>query len=402
MHLSKTAAFSLQASIVVSFLAGSSAPSPLYALYQAAWGFTPITVTIVFGIYALAVLAALLVFGGLSDYVGRRPVLFTAAVLQAVAMVVFATASDVSALVLARIIQGISTGAAVGALGAGLLDIDRAKGTIANAVGPMSGTAIGGIVSGLLVQFLPAPLHLVYLVFFVIFIVQALGVVFMTESVTLKPGAFASLWPQFHLPPAVRAPMMLAIPTLLAVWALAGFYGSLGPTLVRQLAGSGSILLGGLALFVLAGSGALALLYLHAREARAMMQLGIVALVAGVALTLYSIAGLSLTGFLVGTAIAGVGFGAGFQGSIRSVVPLALSHERAGVLSVLYVAAYLAMGLPAVLGGILVVHGGGLFTTAREYGVAVIVLAMVALAGTLTRRETVPAVRHVLPQAPCK
>ena len=133
-HRSKTLAFTFLASITASFLAGSAAPTPLYAVYQATWGFSPITITIVFGIYALAVLGALLVLGGLSDFVGRRPVLFIAALLQAVAMLIFATAASVSALILARIVQGISAGAAVGAAGAGMLDISRQKGTLANSV----------------------------------------------------------------------------------------------------------------------------------------------------------------------------------------------------------------------------------------------------------------------------
>ena len=85
-QLSRRAAFYLLASIILFFLAGSSAPTPLYAVYQAAWGFSPITITVVFGIYALAVLAALLVVGSLSDYVGRRPVLIAATLVQAVTM----------------------------------------------------------------------------------------------------------------------------------------------------------------------------------------------------------------------------------------------------------------------------------------------------------------------------
>src|SRR6476659_2874229 len=89
--LSAAASFALLASIMVSFLAGSAAPTPLYAVYQAAWHFSPITITVVFGIYAVAVLAALLVVGSLSDYVGRRPVLIVATVTQAVAMAIFAT-----------------------------------------------------------------------------------------------------------------------------------------------------------------------------------------------------------------------------------------------------------------------------------------------------------------------
>src|ERR1700754_1516258 len=64
-----------------------SAPTPLYAIYQGEWGFSPITTTIVFGIYAIAVLSSLLVFGKLSDHVGRRPVLLTALVVQVGAMV---------------------------------------------------------------------------------------------------------------------------------------------------------------------------------------------------------------------------------------------------------------------------------------------------------------------------
>lgn len=90
--------------------------------------------------------------------------------------------------------------------------------------------------------------------------------------------------------------------------------------------------------------------------------------------------------FFVGAMIAGGGFGAGFQGAIRSVLPLAPANERAGVLSILYVIAYLSMGVPAVLAGLRAVHGGGILTTAREYGIAVMALAAIALVSQLARR----------------
>ena len=61
-----------------------------------------------------------------------------------------------------------------------------------------------------------------------------------------------------------------------------------------------------------------------------------------------------MAGFFAGTAIAGVGFGGGFQGGIRLVVPLAGERERAGVLSLLYIVSYLGLGVPAVVGGVLV------------------------------------------------
>jgi MFS family permease len=134
------AAFALQVSVVVFFLAASAAPTPLYALYQTRWGFSPITTTIVFGVYAVAVLAALLTVGSLSDHIGRRPVLLAALAGQAAAMVVFATAAGVPELMAARVIQGLATGAAAGAVGAGLLDLHRTRGTLANAVEPITGT----------------------------------------------------------------------------------------------------------------------------------------------------------------------------------------------------------------------------------------------------------------------
>jgi MFS family permease len=135
-------ALALLASIIVSFLAASSAPTPLYATYQAEWGFSPITTTVVFGVYAMAVLASLLVVGRISDHLGRRPVLLAALVVQAAAMLVFAGAGSVTALLAARVIQGLSTGAAMGAVGAAMLDIDRSRGTVANSVAPGVGTAL--------------------------------------------------------------------------------------------------------------------------------------------------------------------------------------------------------------------------------------------------------------------
>ena len=386
MSLSKNAAFYLQGSIIVSFLAGSSAPTPLYAVYQAAWGFSPITITVVFGVYAVAVLGALLVLGSVSDYIGRRPVLFVAALMQAATMPLFATAHGVEALLAARVLQGLATGAAVAAVGAGMLDIDRSRGAIANAVGPMLGSATGGIVSGLFVQYLPAPTELVYLVLAVIFVLQALGVLAMPETATRRAGALASLRPSFALPPAVRRPILLAVPALVGTWALVGFYGALGPTLLRRLTGSGSLALSGLALFALAGSGAITVFSTRSRSPHTLMQLGTAALIAGVALTLLAVSQASLGGFFVGTAVSGAGFGGAFQGAVRSVLPVAAAHERAGVLSVLYVIAYLAMGLPAVLGGVGVVYGGGVVATTSEYGAGVIVLAALALLGSVLPR----------------
>ncbi|WP_438302500.1 MFS transporter [Streptomyces sp. HUAS TT11] len=397
------ASVGLLASILVSLLAASSAPTPLYAVYQRHWGFSPITVTIVFGVYAVAVLVSLLAFGKISDHVGRRPVLLTALLGQALAMVAFITADGVNALMAARVIQGLSTGAAVGALGAAMLDIDPRRGGFLNSFAPAVGTATGALVSGLIVQYLPAPTHLVYFLLLGVFVLQALAVLALRETVSRKPGAVASLAPEIKLPTAARASVAIAAPVLFAVWALTGLYAALGPAISRTLEHSDSVVWGGLPLFVLAGFAGLAILVLRRTATHVVMLIGILTLVAGVTISLVSIGSgsggaPSVAGFFLGAAVSGFGFGSGFQGGIRMVIPQVAPHERAGVLSLLYVVCYLGLGVPAVIGGILVVHGGGLVQTAREYGAAVVVLALVALTGLVLsgrRAERIAVVRFV-------
>jgi predicted MFS family arabinose efflux permease len=387
-HLSRNAAFYLLASITVSFLAASSAPTPLYALYQAHWGFSPITGTCIFAVYALAVLLALLFAGRLSDHLGRRPVLIAATAVQAATMVLFATAGGVGDLVLARIIQGLATGAAVGAVGAGMIDLNKERGTLANAVGPTLGTATGSLLAGLLVQYLPAPTHLIYVVFGVIFVAQGIGVALMADTIAPAPGALRSLKPQLHLPAATRGPMWMALPVLVATWALGGFYASLGPMLVRDMLGVGSGFLGGLALFTLAACGGVAVLVLRHHEPRAMMIFGASMLAVGAGVAVGSLPHHAIAVFFAGTALAGIGFGAGFQGAVRSTVPFAAPHERAGVLSIIFIVSYLSMGLPAIAAGALVARHGNIIGTAEQFGAVVMALALTAVLAAGLRRVT--------------
>jgi hypothetical protein len=387
-YLSKGAAFYLLASITISFLAGSVAPTPLYALYQAQWGFSPITVTIIFGIYAISVLTALLFVGRLSDHLGRRPVLIAAIAAQAATMVIFATASGVGDLVLARIIQGLATGAALGAVGAGMIDLNKERGATANAVAPTFGTATGGMLSGYLVQYLPAPTHLVYAVLCVIFVLQGIGVALMEDTIAPAPGALASLKPQLNLPVAARGPLLLGLPVLVASWALAGFYSSLGPMLIRGILGAGSALLGGLALFVLAASAGLTVLVLQHREPRAMMTFGASLLAAGVGVSVWSLPHHSVAVFFAGTSIAGAGFGTGFHGAVRSIVAFAAPHERAGVLSIVFIVSYLSLGVPAIAAGALVARHGNILGIGEEFGIAIVMLALAAVLASGLRLAT--------------
>jgi MFS family permease len=405
-RLSGRPAVFVLASLIVALLASSAAPTPLYAIYQAKWHFTPITTTVVFGVYAMAVLISLLTVGKLSDHVGRRPVLLTAIAVHVGSLVIFATATGVPALLTARVVQGLSTGAALGAIGAAMLDMDRELGTFANAVAPGMGSASGAILSALAIRFLPAPTHLIYLALIGVLVLQAFAIAAVRETVSRAPGALASLRPEITLPRALRAPVLTAVPVLFAVWALAGLYGALGPALVHALTGSGEVVLGALSLTVLAGSAVIAIIALRRAAARTVMLVGIWALIAGVGVTVLAVSVGSVALFFAGSVIAGVGFGSGFQGGIRLVVPLAAAHERAGLISLLYVVSYLGLGVPAVLAGFGVVHGGGLIDTARYYGAAVIALAVLALFGLLktgpgraAEPAAAPAPGHIIDKA---
>jgi predicted MFS family arabinose efflux permease len=384
-QLSGRPAVFVLASVIVALLASSAAPTPLYAIYQSRWHFTPITTTVVFGVYAVAVLAALLTLGRLSDHVGRRPVLLTALAVHAGSLMIFATATGVPALLSARVVQGLSTGAALGAIGAAMLDMDRELGTFANAVAPGMGSASGAILSALAIRFLPDPTHLIYLALIGVLALQATAIAAMRETVSRAPGALASLRPEITLPRALRAPVLTAAPVLFAVWALAGLYGALGPALVHAITGSGDVVLGSLSLFVLAASAVVATIVLRRAAARMVMMFGIVALITGVAVTVMGVSLGSAAVFFAGSVISGVGFGSGFQGGIRMVVPSAAAHERAGLVSLLYVVSYLGLGVPAVLAGFGAVHDG-LISTARYYGAAVIALAVLALVSLVKNR----------------
>src|SRR3954468_21475359 len=151
-QLSHATAFWLVAATLVFLLFASSAPSPLYVVYQATWHFSPLTLTSVFAVYVLALLVALVFAGSLSDRVGRRPVLLLALGTQIAGMVLFALAHGVEAVFAARIVQGLATGVATGAISAALIDLQPPGrphlGALLSSAAPPFGLAAGALGSG--------------------------------------------------------------------------------------------------------------------------------------------------------------------------------------------------------------------------------------------------------------
>lgn len=381
--LSRRGGFWTLAAILGSLLFASSAPSPLYVVYQAKWGFSAITLTSVFAVYALALLGALLVVGSLSDHLGRRPVLLVALVVQIAAMLAFAGAQGVGWLFVARILQGLATGTAMGAITAALLDLQpRSKpwmGALVGAAAPLSGLALGALCAGLLADYGPSPLRLVFWLLVAAFVMAALAVLILPETVTREPGWRRALRPQLAVPRRMRGAFVAALPSLAATWALGGLILSLGPSLTAAALGHRSHLAGGLPIFVMAGISAVASIRVRAASARATARGGLVALIAGVGLALAALSAGSSLLFLGGAAIAGLGFGPAFAGVFRMLTGLAPADQRAGLTSSVLTASYLAFSLPALVAGIAVTDLG-LRETAEIYGAALIALAVLALA----------------------
>jgi MFS family permease len=358
----------------MTFSACGAAPTPLYHQYQESFELTPFVLTVVFAAYVVSLLAALLTIGSLSDYIGRRPAIMAALALNIVAMVMFVAADSAGALIAARAVQGFATGLATATLGATILDTDRIRGPVLNSVTAFAGLTAGSLGAAALVTYAPDPRQFVYLVLLALSAVEMLILWHMPETVAAKPGAFASLRPHVHVPAQARRALFQVTPVTIASWALGGFYFSLMPSLVRVATGVTLPIVGGLVVAALTFSGAVAVLSLRNVAAARILDGGIPALAFGVAVTLAGV-GTQFVVMLAGTVISGIGFGAAFAGAMRTVMPLAQAHERAGLLSAFYVEGYLSFSLPAILTGLLAPMTG-LPLAAYVYGAAVIMLAI--------------------------
>jgi MFS family permease len=392
LRLRRTTAFWLLALTLGVLLFASSVPSPLYPVYQAEWHFSAVTLTSVFAVYAIALLAALLTVGSISDHLGRRPTLLAALSIEILAMLAFANADGVGWLFIARTLQGIATGTAMGALSAALLDLQPAGkpwlGGLMGAVAPMSGLACGALAAGLLVQYAPDPTGLPFQLLVGSFVVTVLFALAAPETVTRNDGWRRSLAPRLAVPAGLRAPFVASLPALVATWALGGLVLALGASLMAGVLGQSSHFVAGLPIFVMAGISAVASVLVRDVSPSATARGGLAALIAGLAVALIALGSGSSTLFLIGSAICGVGFGPAFAGVFRVLSTSAPVDQRASFVSSIFAVSYVAFSVPAVAAGIAVTQLG-LLETAQIYGGVLIALAMLALAlsGRLDRIE---------------
>ncbi|MCG7632948.1 MULTISPECIES: MFS transporter [Gordonia] len=393
-------AFWLIAATYMMVLFASAAPSPLYPVYQELWGFSALTLTLVFAVYVLTMLLSLLTVGSLSDHVGRRPVLAVALVLLIASMVLFVVAQDVGTLLAARALQGLATGAAMGTLTATTVDLQpsaRIGSTIVGAA-PAIGLASGVAVAGVLVEYAPAPRVLIYEIILGLFAALLIALLIVPETrerigFDSRRHLAGTLAPQVRVPREVRTVFLASVPALVATWSLGGLYLSLGSSVVSRVFGVDNHGAAGAILFVFFACAALTSLFITDRPSTVKAAYGLPALAAGVVISLAGVLAESLPLYIVGSIVAGSGWAATFLSAMDNITAATPPAQRGQVFSSVFVASYLAFSVPAVIAGIVVSHIGLRDTIIGYVGY---VLAMVMIAATFAvtmRRRATTAVR---------
>lgn len=376
--LSPNAALVLHTANLMSFMAAASAPAPLYQIYQRLWHFSPVILTLIFATYALFLLLALLIAGSISDYIGRKPVILLAIFLQMTSMMFFLFSNDINMLFVARAIQGIATALAVSSIGAALLDLNKHKGPIINSICPMLGMTVGSILACLVLQYSNTPLHLIFEILIVIYLIEFILTIFSPETAVKRSGALASLKLKMAVPPAAKFALISISPVNIALWMLSGIFLSLMPSLFVQAFQIHSAWLNGLSFSAITLSGAIGIILLRKSASVFILKFGTIHLILGTTILILGINLVNIYLLFIGSIIAGLGFGTSFMGAIRTVMPLAEPEERAGLMAAFYVESYLAFSVPAIIAGLLV-QKIGLINSTNLYAFSIIALSILAL-----------------------
>ena len=388
--LRRPAAFVVAGAAATAIFAGSGAPSPIYPLYQQLWHFSPSTLTFIFAVYVFALLAALLTVGSLSDHIGRRPVAVGGLLVLAASMALFIAADGTGGLIVARIVQGVATGATMGAISALIVDQQSSprNGSMVTSSAPVAGIAFGSAFAGALVQWAPAPRLLVYWVLLVAYLVLALLLLRIQDAPRSpdrsRPSVWRTLRPSVGVPGALRATFLAAVPMLCATWALGGLYLSLGSSVVARILGVQNHFVAGLVVATNFAAGAIGAALVtklpqHRREV-----VGFLTLSGGLVLTIVAVLLESLPLYVIGAAIGGLGFGSSFLLILSGFAARTAPEHRSQVFSTTYIVSYVAFSIPAVAAGF-ASQSFGLRPTVLVY--AGVVLMLVLVAAALARRS---------------
>ncbi|WP_326693205.1 MULTISPECIES: MFS transporter [unclassified Streptomyces] len=369
-------------------LTGTNLPTPLYRSYETAFGFSPFVVTLIFAVYVATLVPSLLVAGPLSDAIGRRRVLLPALMLAAVGSLAFALATNTGWLFAARILQGLSVGAASGALTAALSELEptgsRRKAALVTTVASVGGLGLGPVLGGLIAEYATAPDVTPFAVEIVLLIPAAVAVTRMPS--TRQATQWRPRRPQ--IPAAMRTVFMTSGSANFLAFGVIGLFLTLIPTYVATLTGSTNLLLGGGTSALMLASSVAVQLITYGRRPRHLQLAGLPILAAGLGLLVMVGNTPSLELLLAAAVLAGAGHGLVFLGGLTTVNNNAPSTRHAEVLSSFYVIVYTGVGLPVLGVGVLATIFD--LATAMTWfaGVVALLCLLVLAALSRTNRDT--------------
>jgi MFS family permease len=348
-------AFWLGALVLSITMLGTTLPTPLYVIYQAQWHFSAAIVTVTFAVYAVAVLATLLLAGRSSDQAGRKPVLAAALGSSALSTVVFILAPNVGVLIVGRILSGLSAGLMTGTATAALTELvpataSRRASLVATAAN-MGGLALGPLIAGLFAQYAPHPTTLVFEVYLAVLAVAGLCLLLVPETVIprRRPALrFAGL----GIPEQGRSEFIAAAVAVFAAFSLLGLFAALAPTVLGNILHQNNHAVQGGVVFLLLAVGTLTQLALARFNSRRVVMAGLAVLLAALALTVAALSQADMALFLAATVVGGMAIGAVFLGSLATANRLAPPGRRSHAISAFFVACYTGLIIPVVAVGV--------------------------------------------------
>ncbi|WP_210495884.1 MFS transporter [Patulibacter sp. SYSU D01012] len=382
-----------------AIMALSTVPSPLYPLYVARDGLSPLTITLVYAAYAIGVVGSLFLAGHVSDWHGRRRVLLPALATAALSAGVFLAWTDLWALFLGRVLNGIAIGAVTATATAYLAelharhrpDASAARAQLVATAANLGGIGLGPLVSGALAQGVGAPLDVPYAVALAALLLGAVAVAVSPETRERPVPRPRYRAQRVAVPRAARGRFFAAALGALLAFATLGLFTGLASTILTGTMHRTSPLLAGASIFVAFAAGVAAQLGTGRWGLRRTLGVGMALIAIGLAVLVLAVwlPTPSLTLFLLGGAVAGAGSGALFKGTLGTVVGLATDDGRAEALAGLFLAGYVGLSVPVVGVGLAL---QGTSTRVALLGFAVLVVgAVLAAAPTLLGRPGRPA-----------
>ncbi len=360
---------------------GTTLPTSLYPLYRHQFSLSEMMITVIYGVYAGGTIAALIVAGSWSDQLGRRVIMFAALAFSAVSGFIFLLDLNLASLLLGRVLSGISAGLATGTATVMVIELapDNRRGIatlIATAVN-MGGLGLGPLLSGILAQYAPWPMHLVFIVHLVLIVIAVGGLLNTHETVVTAKQ------PRLHIQrlSVPREVLNVFIPASIAGFAgfaVLGLFSAVTPAFLGSILGLTNLALIGFVVFIVFAASTLGQLALEVVPLKLALPVGCLVLAAGALLVGTAINVESLKLLILGAVLSGLGQGLAFRAGLASVAAACPADRRAEVTSTFFIVLYIAISIPVIGVGI-AANALGLRLAGTGFAIAAAVLSVIAL-----------------------